>query len=158
MLQWRLCLRLIISSWYASVSLLMVFARCCKQRTISFFSVYGCWELKLKYYLVKVSLRYTDDLNPCSVGVTNTSRKGNLLSCSFTIVNCIDGRIEFTWSSNIWTSSCWGQRMNMSSTYLSHIDGYSDVDPNAISSNSILSFVWIFKWFQVFLWNANNSV
>ena len=25
--------------------------------------------------------------------------------------------------------------MNVSSTYLSHIDGFSDVDPNAISSN-----------------------
>ena len=29
---------------------------------------------------MKVGLRYTDDLNPCSVRVTNTSRKGNLLS------------------------------------------------------------------------------
>ena len=64
----------------------------------------------------------------------NTSRKGNLLSCSFFIVNCIDGRIEFTWSSNIWTSSWWGQRMNVSSMYPSHIDGFSDVDPNVISS------------------------
>ena len=42
-----------------------------------------------------VGLRYTDDLNPCSVHVTNTSRKGNLLSCSFSIVNCLDGWIEF---------------------------------------------------------------
>ena len=45
---------------------------------------------------MKVGLRYTNDLNPCSVRVTNTSRKGNFLSCSFSIVNCIDGRIEFT--------------------------------------------------------------
>ena len=45
---------------------------------------------------MKVGLRYTDDLNPCSVCVINTSRKGNLLSCSFSIVNCTDGRIEFT--------------------------------------------------------------
>ena len=44
---------------------------------------------------MKVGLRYTDDLNPCSVQVTNTSRKGNLLPCSFSIVNCIDGRVEF---------------------------------------------------------------
>ena len=43
-----------------------------------------------------VGLRYTDNLNPCSVRVTNTSRKGNLLSCSFSMMNCIDGRIEFT--------------------------------------------------------------
>ena len=49
----------------------------------------------MRYCPVKVSIRYTDDLNPCSVRVTNTSRKGNLLSCSFSIVNCIDGRIEF---------------------------------------------------------------
>ena len=116
LLQWMLCLRLIISSWYASVSLLMVFIRRCKQQTIPFFTVYGWWELKLRYCSVKVGLRYTDDLNPCSVCVTNISRKGNLLSCSFSIVNCIDGRVEFTWSSNIWTSSYWGQRMNVSST------------------------------------------
>ena len=45
---------------------------------------------------MKVGLRYTDGLNPCSVRVTNTSRKGNLLSCSFSIVNCIEVRIEFT--------------------------------------------------------------
>ena len=115
----------------------MVFARCCKQRTIPFFTVFdGWWQLKLRYCPLKVGLRYTDDLNPCSVRVrvTNTSRKGNLLSCSFSIVNCIDGRIEFTWSSNIWTSSWWGQRMNVSSTYLSHIDGFSEVDPNPIFS------------------------
>ena len=111
----------------------MVFARCCKQLTIPFFTLYGWWELKLRYCPVKVGLRYTDDLNPCSVCITNTPRKGNLLSCSFSIVNCKDSWIEFTWSSNIWTSFWWGQRMNVSSTYLSHIDGFSDVDPNAIS-------------------------
>ena len=92
----------------------------------------GSWNLR--YCPVNVGLRYTDDLNPSSVRVTNTSRKGNLLSCSFSIVNCIDGQIEFAWSSNIWFSSWWGQRMNVSSTYLSHIDDFSDVDPNAISS------------------------
>ena len=52
----------------------------------------------------------------------------------FSTGNSIDGRVEFTWSSNIWTSSWWGQRMNMSSTYLSHKDDFSDIDPNAISS------------------------
>ena len=98
LLRWRLCLNQIISSWYASVSLLMVFARCFKQRTIPFFTVYEWWELKLRYCPVKVDLRYTDDLNPSSVRVSDTSRKGNLLSCSFSIVNCIDGRIEFMWS------------------------------------------------------------
>ena len=50
---------------------------------------------------MKVGLRYTDDLNPCSVRVTNTSRKGNLLSCSFSMVNSIDDQIKFTRSSNI---------------------------------------------------------
>ena len=109
----------------------MVFARCCKQQTIPFFTVYGWWEMKLRYCPVKVGLRYTDVLALC---VTNTSRKGNLLSYSFSIVNCIDGRIEFTWSSNIWTSSWWVQRMNVSSTYLSHKNGFSYVDPNTISS------------------------
>ena len=141
LLWWRLCLRLIISSWFASVSLVMVFARCCKQQTIPFFTIYGWRELKLKYCPVKVGLRYTDDQNPCSVHVTNTSRKGNLFSCSFSIVNCIDGRIELTWSSNIWTSSWWGLRMNVSSTYLSHRDGLSDVHPNAISSKYSM-YMW----------------
>ena len=115
LLQWRLSLKLIISSWYASVLLLIVFAWCCKQWIILFFTLYGWWGLKLRYCLVKVGLQYTDDLNPCSVRVTNTSRKGNLLSCSFSIVNCIDDRIEFMWSSNVWTSSWWDQRMNVSS-------------------------------------------
>ena len=41
-------------------------------------------------------LKYTDNLNPCFVHVTNTSRKAYLLSCSFSVVNCIDGQIEFT--------------------------------------------------------------
>ena len=44
---------------------------------------------------MKVGLRYTDDLNPCFGHVTNTSRKGNLLSCSFSIVNCIDDHVMF---------------------------------------------------------------
>ena len=39
---------------------------------------------------MKVGLQYTDDLNPFSVRVTNTSRKGNLLSRSFSIVKCKD--------------------------------------------------------------------
>ena len=60
---------------------------------------------------------------------------GRVICClALSPVNCIDGQIEFMWSSNIWTSSWWGQRMNVSSTYLSHKDGFSDVDPNAISS------------------------
>ena len=105
LLQWRLCLKLNISSWYASLSLLMAFAWCCKWWTIPFFTLYGWWELKLRYCPVKVGLQYTNDLNPCSVCVTNTLRKGNFLSCSYSIVICIDGRIEFTWSNNVWTSS-----------------------------------------------------
>ena len=44
---------------------------------IHFFTVYGWWKLKLRYCPVKVGLRYTDDLNPCLVRVTNTSRKAN---------------------------------------------------------------------------------
>ena len=44
---------------------------------------------------MKRGFRYTDDLNPCSVRVTNTSSKGNLLSCSFSMLNCINSRIEF---------------------------------------------------------------
>ena len=64
LLRLRLCLKLIISSsWYAPRSLLMAFARYCKQQTIPFFTLYGWWELKLRYCPVKVGLRYTDDLN-----------------------------------------------------------------------------------------------
>ena len=35
---------------------------------------------------MKVGFQYTDELNPCSVQIINTSRKDNLLSCSFSIV------------------------------------------------------------------------
>ena len=112
----------------------MALARCCRQRTIPSFTLYGWWELKFRYCPVKVGLQYTDDLNSCSASTTNMSRKGSLLSCSFPIVNCIEGRIKFIWSSNVWKSSWWGQGINVSSMYLSHIDGFSDVDPNAISS------------------------
>ena len=54
----------------------MTFARCCKQRTIHFFTLYGWWELKLKYCPVNVGLRYTDVLNPCSVRDIRTFRNG----------------------------------------------------------------------------------
>ena len=64
------------------------------------------------------------------------ARKDNLLSRSFSIRNCIDGWIEFTWSISAWTSFWWGQRRNVSSTYLSHIDGFSDVELKAISLKS----------------------
>ena len=93
-----------ISSWYASLSL--AFARYCRQRVIPFSILYEWWELKFKYCPVKVGFQYTDDQNLCSVRV-DTSRKDYLLSCSFSIVNCI---------------------------WLSSHDGFSDEDPNAISS------------------------
>ena len=112
----------------------MAFARRCRQRAIPLFTFYGWWELKLRYCPVKVGLRYTDDLNPCSVRVANTLRKGNLLSCSFSRVDCINSKNEFQWSSDVWTS-WWGQTMNVSSTYLNLFDGLSDVNRNAISSN-----------------------
>ena len=63
------------------------------------------WEFKFRYWPVKVGFRQTYDLNPCSVKVINTSWKDNLLSSSFTIVNYIDGLIEFTWSSGVRMSS-----------------------------------------------------
>ena len=93
--------------------------------------------MKLRHCSMKVGLRYMDDLNPCSLCITNTSRKGNLLS--FSNVNCIDGRIEFTWSSNVWTSSWWGQRMNVPSTYLSHIDDFNDAISSKYSMNMIVN-------------------
>ena len=40
--------------------------------------------------------RYTNNPNPCSARVINTSWKNNLLFCSFSIVNSIDGLIQFT--------------------------------------------------------------
>ena len=66
-------------------------------------------ELKLRYCPVNVGLRYTDVLNPCSVRDIRTSRNGSVLLLSFSVVNCIDGLNEFTWSSRIWTSSWCGQ-------------------------------------------------
>ena len=49
-----LCLKIILFSWYASVSLL-----------IAFFTLYWWWEFKLRYCPVKVDFRYIDHLNPC---------------------------------------------------------------------------------------------
>ena len=57
------CLKLIISSWYASVSRLMVFARCCKQRTIPFFTIYGWWELNCSH--CQNELNRESKLFPC---------------------------------------------------------------------------------------------
>ena len=105
------------------------------QFRVNFWVYYYVWFFTCAHIQIFfLSSLFNCDLNLCSVRVTNTSRKGNLLSYSFSIVNCIDGRIEFTWSSNMWTSSWRGQRMNVSSTYLSHIDGFSNVDLNDISS------------------------
>ena len=106
------------------------------------------WMMGIEIEVLSGEGRFTIHRSPESFAlcmcVTNTSRKVNLISCSFSIVNivnCIDVRIEFTWSSNVWTSSWWGQRMNVLSMYLSHIDGFSYVDPNAIS----------LKWFHVYV-------
>ena len=82
---------------------------------------------------MNVGLRYTDVLNPCYVR-DRTSRNGSVLLLSFFIVNCIEGLIEFTRSSRIWTSSWCGQSIKVSSTYLNHIVGFRDIDSNAISS------------------------
>ena len=43
---------------------------------------------------MKVGFRYTDDLNPWSLRGTNTSRKDNLLSCSFSIVNRASDKVH----------------------------------------------------------------
>ena len=98
------------------------------------------WELKFRYCLVEVGFRYIDDLNRYSMWVINISRKDNLLSCSFSIGNCTDDLIEFTWSSSVRTSSWWTQRMNESSTSLRDVDdsfilndGFSDVHSYTIS-------------------------
>ena len=50
---------------------------------------------------MNVGLRYTDVLNPCAVRHISTSRNGRVLLLSFSIVNCIEYLIEFTWSSRI---------------------------------------------------------
>ena len=84
---------------------------------------------------MKIDFRLTDDQNPRSVRVINTSRKDNLLFYSFSIVNCIDGWIELTWSSSASTFSLWGQRINILFTHLSCIDGFSYEDSNTIYSN-----------------------
>ena len=58
---------------------------------------------------------------------------GKIICCSF-FMNCIDSWIKFIWSCSFWTSSWWSQRMNVSFSYLSRVDGFNDVDPNVISS------------------------
>ena len=74
MLQWSWCLKLIISSGYAWGSLLCFFVRCYEQWTITFFTLHGCWELKLRYCLGKVGLQYTDDRNSCCMHRFNKGR------------------------------------------------------------------------------------
>ena len=47
-----------------------------------------CWRLKFKYWSVWVGLRYTVTcVLPSSLMFTQASRKGNLSSCSGTVVN-----------------------------------------------------------------------
>ena len=94
----------------------VTFARCCKRRTIPFFTLYGWWELKLRYCPGNVGLRYTEVLNPCSVRDITISRNEGVLSLSFSFVN--------------WC----GQSMKVSSTYLNHIVDFRAIDSNAISS------------------------
>ena len=109
----------------------------------------GRWNLGI--FSVKVGLRYTDNRNPCSMRVTNTSKKGNLLSYYFSIVSCIDFQIEFTWSSNVWTSSWCGQRMNVSYMYLSHIE--------AVVMLILMPFLWSIpsKCWPIQLWTHSLS-
>ena len=90
------------------------------------------WSLGTVLWRLTFNARM-DDLNPYSMQVICTSRKDDLLSCSFSIVNCIDDWIKFTWSSSIWTSSWWGQRMNVSFMYLSHNIWYDSENKYLIS-------------------------
>ena len=91
LLHCRVLLILTNSLSNVSGSPLMTFAWCFKQGTIPFFTLYGWWELKLRYCPGNVGLRYTDVLNPCSVQDIRTSRDGSVLLLSFSIVNCIKG-------------------------------------------------------------------
>ena len=83
---------------------------------------------------VEVGLWYTNDLNPSSVRVIDTSTEYNMLSCSFNIVNCKDCPIELIWSSCVRAFSGWVQTINVSSTYLSHNNGFNEVDYDGIFS------------------------
>ena len=130
-MRWRFSHKLFIST---SLSLLMASAQCYEHLMIPIFTLYGWWEWKFRYRPVNVAFRYTDDLNHCSERVISISRKENLLICFFSIVNWINDRIEFTLSSSILTSSWWSQSMKVSSTYLNHNYGFSDIDDNAFSS------------------------
>ena len=63
------------------------------------------WNIKSGWFFslhcpVKVGFWNTDVLNLWSAQVINTSRKEDLLSCPFSIVNCING-----WIISAWTSS-----------------------------------------------------
>ena len=64
LLRWRLSLKL---HFYLVCIAVTTFARYYRQQTISFFTIYGWWELKLRYCPVKVGFQYIDDLNLCSV-------------------------------------------------------------------------------------------
>ena len=54
---------------------------------------------------MKVGLRYSDDLNPCSVRVTNTSRKGYLVSFSCTFPDRLSRFCKVLIFLNIWMLS-----------------------------------------------------
>lgn len=71
------------------------------------------------------------------------SEKPDYLPLVFLLWNYIRDFIEFTWFSNFFLASWWGESMKVLSTNLNHIVGFSVVILKAISSICfILSLVW----------------
>ena len=98
-----------------------------------------CWrwwlEPKFRYWSVWVGLRYTVTcVLPSSLMFTQASRKGNLPSCSGSVVNLMLSSRLLRWVVNSSTWYSWIM-VNVSSTYLNHTKGGVGAVRRAISSN-----------------------
>lgn len=104
---------------------------CCEDSAITFFTLYGSWELKT---LVNVGLRYTDVLNPCSLRDISSSRNDILLLPPLSNLNSTVDCIKFTCFISSWDYSWCCQYMKVSSTHLCLRIGFSNVESDATFS------------------------
>ena len=118
----------------------MTSARLMSVRTTDFL----CWrwwlELKFKYLSVWVGLRYTVTcVLPSSFMFRQAPRKGNLPSCSGSVVNLMLESRLLRWVVNSSTWYSWIM-VNVSTTYLNNTEGGGGVGAvrRAISSNPSL--------------------
>ena len=113
-----------ISFLRQSGRVIMTSARLMSVRTTDLLCCRWWLELKFKYWSVWVSLPYTMTcVLPSSLMFTLTSRKGNLPSCSGSIVNLMLESRLLKWVVNSSTWYSW-ITVNVSSTYLNPSEGW----------------------------------